>query len=124
MAASKNKRRVARMEFVACAEEIKYMLSRCCTKKFIHDELTSQGRFSMAYVTFCQTLQQAQKNGFDFSNLFHPSQKSRHTDSPKPPHGETPPPAPKPAQNSGPRIITSNHEPFPNPRKMAVEDGI
>jgi hypothetical protein len=106
------------MEFAACAEEIKDMLSRCCTKKFIHDELTRQGRFSMAYVTFCQTLQQAQEYGFDFSNLFHPSQKNRHTDSPKQPKKESPPPASKPLQHSGPRIVTSTPNVLQDPRNI------
>ena len=78
----------------------------------------------MAYVTFCQTLQQAQKHGFDFSNLFHPSQKSPHTDSPKLTQEASPPPASKPAQSSGPRIVKTEQTPFPDPRKMRVEDAI
>lgn len=112
------------MEFAACADEIQAMLARCCTKRFIHAELTEQGRFTMAYVTFCQILQLAEKRGFDYQNLFHSPQKDGKAASPAPVQISSQPPAPMPRTTSGPRIVNSAKEPFPDPRKMRVEDGI
>ena len=112
------------MEFATCAEEIQSMLARCCTKRFIHAELTKQGRFTMAYVTFCQILQQAEKHGFDCSNLFRsPSQDSKPP-SAAPVQSPSLPPAAKPLPTSGPIIVNSAKVPFPDPRKMRLEDGI
>lgn len=112
------------MEFAACAEEIQAMLARCCTKRFIHAELTSKGHFTMAYVTFCQILQLAEKRGFDCQNFFHSPQKDGKSSSPAPVQTSIQPPASKPLSTSGPRIVKSDKEPFPNPREMRVEDGI
>lgn len=112
------------MEFATCAEEIQSMLARCCTKRFIHAELTSKGHFTMAYVTFCQILQQAEKRGFDYQNLFHSPRKNGKTLSPAPVQTSSPPPASKPLPASGPRIVNTAKEAFPDPRKMSVEDGI
>ena len=112
------------MEFAACAEEIQSMLARCCTKRFIHAELTSKGRFTMAYVTFCQILQLAEKRGFDYQNLFHSPQKDGKTLSLAPVQISNPPPVPKTPPSSGPRIVNTAKDPFPNPRDMRPEDGI
>ena len=112
------------MEFATCAEEIQSMLARCCTKRFIHAELTSKGHFTMAYVTFCQILQQAEKRGFDCQNLFHSPPKDNKTPSPAPVQTSSQPPASKPLPTSGPRIVNTAKEPFPDPRKMSLEDGI
>jgi hypothetical protein len=118
------KRREARMEFAACADEIRAMLARCGTKRFIHAELTSKGRFTMAYVTFCQILQRAEKRGFDCRNLFHSPQKDGKTPSPAPVQTSGQPQVSKPLPASGPRIVNPAKEPFPDPRKMSLEDGI
>ena len=112
------------MEFATCAEEIQSMLARCCTKRFIHAELTNKGHFTMAYVTFCQILQQAEKRGFDCQNLFHSPKNDGKTPSHTPVQISSQPPASKPLPPSGPRIVNSAKEPFPDPRKMSVEDGI
>ena len=112
------------MEFAACAEEIQSMLARCCTKRFIHAELTNKGHFTMAYVTFCQILQLAEKRGFDYQNLFHAPQKDGKTPSPATVQTSSPTPAAKPLPASGPRIVNTAKEPFPDPRKMSLEDGI
>ena len=118
------KRREARMEFVSCAGEIQSMLARCCTKRFIHAELTSKGHFTMAYVTFCQILHQAEKRGFDCQNLFPSPQKDDKTPSLTPVQISSQPPTSKPLPPSGPRIVNSAKEPFPDPKKMRLEDGI
>ena len=112
------------MEFATCAEEIQSMLARCCTKRFIHAELTSKGHFTMAYVTFCQILQQAEKRGFDCQNLFHSPQTDDKTPSLTPVQISSQPPTSKPPPSSGPRIVNSAKEPFPDPRKMRLEEGI
>lgn len=112
------------MEFATCAEEIQAMLARCCTKRFIHAELTSKGHFTMAYVTFCQILQLAEKRGFDCQNLFHSPPKDGKTPPTAPIQASNQQPAAKPLPISGPRIVNSAKEPFPDPRKMSLEDGI
>lgn len=112
------------MEFATCAEEIQLMLARCCTKRFIHAELTKQGRFTMAYVTFCQILQQAEKQGFCCSNLFRSPLQDSKPPSTTPVQSPSHPPAAKPLPTSGPRIVNTTRESFPDPRKMSLEDGI
>lgn len=112
------------MEFAACADEIQAMLTRCCTKRFIHAELTSKGHFTMAYVTFCQILQLAEKWGFDYQNLFHAPQKDGKTPSPAPVQIASQLSPPQQNLRSGPRIVNTAKEPFPDPRKMSLEDGI
>ena len=103
---------MAYVQFLAQLEEIKSLLAQGYSKKLIHERLTEQKLISMAYVTFCQIMQKEIQN-----------------DSPAAPKEQKPvntvqTPAPKPIPSSGPRIVNTAKEPFPDPRKMRVEDGI
>lgn len=105
------RRSMAYVQFLAQLEEIKSLLAQGYSKKLIHERLTQEKLISMAYVTFCQIMQKEIQN-----------------DSPAPkeqkPVNTVQTPAPKPTSRSGPRIIKSDKEPFPNPHTMSLEDGI
>lgn len=106
------RRSMAYVQFLAQLEEIQSLLAQGYSKKLIHERLTEKKLISMAYVTFCQIMQKEIQNG-----------------SPAAPKEQTPastvqPPASKPLASSGPRIVNSAKEPFPDPRKMSLEDGI
>lgn len=106
------RRSMAYVQFLAHLEEIKSLLAQGYSKKLIHERLAEQQRISMAYVTFCQILQKEIQNG---ASVAHKEQK---------PASATQPPIAKPLASSTPRIINSAKEPFPDPRKMSLEDGI
>lgn len=106
------RRSMAYVQFLSQLEEIKSLLAQGYSKKLIHERLTEQKLISMAYVTFCQIMQKELQNG---SPAASKEQKPANT---------VQPPAPKPLPSSGPRIVNTAKEPFPDPRKMSVEDGI
>ena len=115
-------RNMARIEFLACREEIETLLSQGYDKRKIHARLIEKKKVSMSYDAFCKVLLNASKNKLNIQTINMPSEPKPIELSPSHPiHLSQSKIA---TQNSGPRIITSNHEPFPNPRKMAVEDGI
>ena len=55
------RRQMARVEFLACKEPVDTMLAQGFSKKLIHERLTEEGRFSMAYITLCQIIRKAAK---------------------------------------------------------------
>lgn len=106
------RRSMAYVQFLAQLEEIQSLLAQGYSKKLIHERLTDKKLISMAYVTFCQIMQKEIQNG-----------------SPPPPKEQKQattlkPPTTKPHPSSGPRIINTAKESFPDPRKMRLEDGI
>ena len=105
------RRSMAYVQFLAQLEEIKSLLAQGYSKKLIHERLTEQKLISMAYVTFCQIMQKEIKK-----NSPAPKEQ-KQVSSPQPP-------ASKPLPPSGPRIVNTAKEPFPDPRKMSLEDGI
>ncbi|NLV96626.1 MAG: TraK family protein [Desulfovibrionales bacterium] len=95
------RRRMAYVEYLACADEIASLVAQGFSKKMIYEQLTEKGRISMAYVTLCQIMQ---KNAQEYRPK---PEDAKHS-----------------LKNSGPRIVHANHDPFPDPRKMNLEDGI
>ena len=106
------RRTMAYVQFLAHLEEIKTLLAQGYSKKIVHERLTEQKLISMAYVTFCQILQKEIQGG---SPAALKEQK---------PVSTLQPPTAKPLPASGPRIVNTAKEPFPDPRKMSLEDGI
>ena len=107
------RRSMAYVQFLAQLEEIQSLLAQGYSKKLIHERLTEQKLISMAYVTICQIMQKETQNA---SPAAPKEQKPANT---------VQTPAPKPiSPSSGPRIVNTAKEPFPDPRKMSVEDGI
>ena len=118
MAASKRiRRKVAYVEYFACAEEVKSLLAQGFSKLMIHERLTEEGRFSMAYVTFCQVMQKIANDETGNSKSTSPTNFSPSPTVNTPPVVTSPP-------KSHPRIANSAKEPFPDPRSMSLEDGI
>ena len=105
------RRTMAYVQFLAHLEEIKSLLAQGRSKKLVHELLTEQKLISMAYVTFCQILQKEIKKD-------SPALKEQ-----KPASTEQPP-ASKALPSSGPRIVNTAKQPFPDHRKMRLEDGI
>jgi hypothetical protein len=56
------RRQMARVEFLACRETVNSMLEQGFSKKLIHERLTEEGRFSMAYITLCQIIRKIARN--------------------------------------------------------------
>ena len=55
------RRYMARVDFLVCKETIDAMLAQGFSKKLIHERLTSEGRCSMHYITFCEFIRNAEK---------------------------------------------------------------
>ena len=108
---------MAKVEILGCLEKVESMLSQGFSKRIIYERLLEEKRLSMAYVTFCKlTARIAKPSPLPFSQentTPAPAQAARQ-----------PPPAAKPPASSGPRIVNTAKDPFPNPRDMRPEDGI
>lgn len=95
------RRKMAYVEYLACRDEIDSLVEQGFSKKMIYEQLIEKGRISMAYVTLCQIMQKiTSESRCRVKNTINSSYKH------------------------GPRIVNSNHDPFPDPRKMNLEDGI
>ena len=119
MSAKPLRHTMAKVEFLGCLDRVESMLAQGFSKKIVYETLLGERRLTMAYVTFCKLSLRASRN-----SLLPPARQASSavsTNLPKPP---PPPSAPKPAQNSGPRIVKTEQTPFPDPRKMRVEDAI
>lgn len=101
------RRTMAYVQFLAQLEEIKLLLAQGYSKKLIHERLTEKKHISMAYVTFCQIMQKEIQTGAPAALK---DQRPVNTAKTLPP--------------CAPRIVNSAKEPFPDPRKMRLEDGI
>lgn len=108
---NKKNKRIARnqgkVEFLANLGEIQAMLEQGYNKRNVHEKLLEKGRITMAYYTFCANYRSFAKN----KTLIKPFQSPVAS-----PIVQSPP-------SSGPRIYNKSSEPFPDPRKMSVEDG-
>lgn len=104
------RRSMAYVQFLAQLEEIKSLLAQGYSKKLIHEGLTEKKLISMAYVTFCQIMQKEIQNASPVPQEEKPANTAQ-------------PPVSKPLPPSGPRIVNTAKEPFPDPRKMRPEDG-
>ena len=108
---------MAKVEILGCLEKVESMLSQGFSKRIIYERLLEEKHLSMAYVTFCKlTARIANPSPLPFSQENIPQAPTKSLGQP--------PPAPKPLARSGPRIIKSDKEPFPNPNTMSLEDGI
>ena len=107
-------RNMARIEYLACRDLVDSLLVQGFDKRKIHTRLLEEGRITMSYAALCKVMIEAAN-----STLF-PAPAS----PPQPEPTRSQPPAPKPAQSSGPRIVKTEQTPFPDPRKMRVEDAI
>ncbi len=107
---------MAKVEFLGCSESVASMLAQGFSKRIIYERLLEEKRLSMAYVTFCKLSLRAVKS----SDPPH----SQPNTVPAPIKEAASPPLVRPEVRSGPRIVNSAKEPFPDPRKMSLEDGI
>jgi hypothetical protein len=104
------RRYMARVEFLACKETIDSMLAQGFSKKLIHERLTSDGRCSMHYITFCEFIRNAERN-------IPPVKPVKATPSPT----ENRQPSPAFPQRQ-PGIIRAESKTFPDPRTMNPND--
>ena len=110
------RRKMAYVEFLSCAAEVESLLAQGFSKMMVHERLTEEKRISMAYVTFCQIMQKIAKHEPHNFKQDKPENATAHS--------SIAPPAAQSPQSSGPRIVNSAKESFPDPRKMSLEDGI
>lgn len=106
---------MAKVEILGCLEKVESMLSQGFSKRIIYERLIEEKRLSMAYVTFCKlTARIANPSPLPFSQENNPTPPVKAVSQS--------PPAPKPITSSGPRIVNTAKESFPNPRDMRPED--
>ena len=103
---------MAGIEFVACMEVIKEFLQKNWKHSQIHRHLRQEGKITMSYGAFCYHMRRLSLD------------RHRPEEQSPAPKAKPTPPASKPLPPSGPRIVNSAKEPFPDPRKMSLEDGI
>ena len=51
----------AKIQYLACEDEILLLLSQGYSKRLLHEELTENGHISMAYITLCQFIRRTKK---------------------------------------------------------------
>lgn len=90
----------AKIEYRAWKEAIFQMMEQGYSKKLIHEELSKDGRISMAYITLCQFIRNSKKQA---PACPAPENKSKAT------------PAASPAQ---PKIIKANTDTLQDPRTV------
>ena len=108
--------KMAKVEILGCLEKVESMLAQGFSKRFIYEGLLEEKRISMAYVTFCKLTARIAQSA--------PPAYSQPKAAPAPVKATTPLPPARQDAHSGPRIVNSTKEPFPDPRKMSLEDGI
>ena len=91
---------------MACKETVDSMLAQDFNPKLIHEKLTAEGRFTMAYPSFTQILRNADRK-------FPPAKPAKVSPSP----ADDRHPAPVRPQRQ-PGIIRTGPEPFPDPRNI------
>ena len=102
---------MAGIEFVACLEIIKEFLQKSWKHSQIHRHLRQEGKITMSYEAFCYHMRRLSLDRY------------RPKEQPPAPKAKPASPASKPLPPSGPRIVNTAKEPFPDPRKMRPEDG-
>lgn len=106
---------MAKVEFLGCLENVASMLAQGFSKRIVYERLLEEKRISMAYVTFCKLSAKAAQ-----ATIPAASQPKTHA----PAQMTAPLPSARQDAHPGPRIVNTTKEPFPDPRKMSLEDGI
>ena len=97
----------AKIEYRDCKEIVDALLAQDFNPKLIHEKLTEEGRFSMAYSSFTQILRNAERN-IPRSKVVKAAPSAASSPQPSP--------APRPQRQPG--IIKSGPEPFPDPKNI------
>ena len=114
---------MAKVEFLGCLEKIESMLAQGFSKRIIYERLFEEKRLTMAYVTFCKLTVRAAQSSFPVAPQLNAAPVLEKAVS-LPPPASNPQPLAQQALRSGPRIVNTAKESFPNPRDMRPEDGI
>jgi len=97
---------MAKIEYIACKDTVDTMLAQGFNPKLIHEKLTAEGRFTMAYPSFTQILRNAERK-------IPPAKPTRIAPSPA---DIRHPSFVRPQRQPG--IIRVGPEPFPDPRNI------
>ncbi len=108
-----------RMEFIAVKDEIKRLCDSGISKTRIYKQMYESGKFTMHYNTFCYHLRKMNEAKQQYNDKSQQN-KGVNTNS----QAERQPQVARQDTRTGPRIVNSTKEPFPDPRNMSVEDGI
>lgn len=114
---------MAKVEFLGCLEKIESMLAQGFSKRIIYERLFEEKRLTMAYVTFCKLTVRAAQSSLPAAPQLNAAPVLEKAVSPPPP-ASNPQPLAQQTPRSGPRIVNTAKESFPNPRDMRPEDGI
>ena len=107
--------KMAKVEFLGCLEKIESMLAQGFSKRMVYEKLLEEKRLTMAYVTFCKLSVKAAQSS--------PPSAPQGNAAPVPAKAGNTPPLVQQAPHSGPRIVNTAREPFPDPKKMSLKDG-
>ena len=110
---------MALVEYLPCKQDVELSLSQGFSKTLIFERLKQEGRITMAYVTFCQTIQRSKLNEQKLTQAKEAAVATPLASLALPVSQPT-----IPRQASGPKKITVSQASFPDPRKMSLEDGI
>lgn len=118
---SQVRRFMARVEFIACMEDVESMLRQGFSKQLIYERLQEEGRISMAYVTFAKLISKAARNDLPLTSLKLAVKPADPPPSPKQiEQHQPPPPVSRPQRPPG--IIRAESKTFPDPRVMNPND--
>ena len=104
---------MARIEFLACREEIEELLAKGYDKRKIYTELTEKGRITMSYDALCKVMLKATRNDLRLQSIAAPAAPTAPAVS-----GVSPavkPPASRPSQ---PNVIKAPSDELQDPRTI------
>jgi len=96
------RKQMAKIEYMACKETVDSLLAQDFNPKLIHEKLTAEGRFTMAYPSFTQILRNAGRKILPAKPTPAANAESRQTVRPQ----------------RVPGIIKVETKTFPDPRAM------
>jgi len=108
-AANPVRRYMAQVEFLLARETIDSLLAQGFSKKIVHERLTTEGRCTMNYITFCKLIRNAKAG--KLPPLPSP-QQAENRQAVQPPSRPQRPPG----------IIKAESKTFPDPRDMNPND--
>lgn len=112
---SQVRRFMARVEFIACMEEVESMLRQGFSKQLVYERLKEEGRISMAYVTFAKLIFRAARNDLPLTSLTLSTKSVEHPALPQTVEKRKSTP-PHPQRQPG--IISTSPQPMQDPRNI------
>jgi len=110
---------MARVEFLACMDDVESMLGKGFSRQLIYEELKEAGKITMAYVTFAKLIVKASKSPMQLPSI-RPALTPASTpaETSETPHVETPAPKSPVSRPSQPNVIKARSDALQDPRTI------